>query len=101
MPSFAVSLAFLLAAGQPPAEPAAATPAAEQAAAPTQEPKMICKYENLTGSRVQKQKICRPESQTAADIDSTKLQRDIARNGDMRVPGERGGAVSSGAGIGN
>ena len=99
MPSFAVSLAFLLAAGQPPAETAATTtPTTAPATAPAEEPKMVCKYEHLTGSRVQKQKVCRPENQTSGDID-TKLQRQMARSGDAWVQGE--GNISAGAGIGN
>lgn len=98
MPSFAVSLAFLLAAGQPPAEAPAAPAATTEA--PAAEPKMICKYEYATGSRVQKVKVCRPENQTSNDMD-TKLQRDMSRLGDMRIPGEKGGGVSSGSGIGN
>ncbi len=87
MPSFAVSLAFLLAAGQPPAE-APAVPATT-AETPAPEPKMICKYEFATGSRVQKVKVCRPENQTSNDLD-TKLQRDLTRLGDARIPAEGG-----------
>jgi hypothetical protein len=61
---------------------------------------MICKYEFATGSRVQKVKVCRPENEAGMDQD-TKLQRELAKNGDMHRPGEFGGAVSSGSGIGN
>lgn len=96
MSSFAVSLAFLLAGGQPPAE----APTVPATAETKPEPKMVCKYEHLTGSRVQKQKVCRPENQTSNDQD-TKLQRDMARFGDQRNPGEFGGGVSSGSGLGN
>lgn len=93
-----VSIALLVAADQPPAPLPAQTADATQPAKP--EPKMICKYEFATGSRVQKVKVCRPENESSADQD-TKLQRAIDRLGDMRVPGEKGGGVSSGSGIGN
>ncbi|MFT3725686.1 MAG: hypothetical protein QM773_19160 [Hyphomonadaceae bacterium] len=93
-----VSIALLLAADQPPAVAPTQTADATQAAKP--EPKMVCKYEFATGSRVQKVKVCRPENEPAGDQD-TKLQRAIDRLGDMRIPGEKGGGVSAGSGIGN
>jgi hypothetical protein len=87
MSAFVLSMAFFLAAGQPPAEaPAqasATTPAATEPAKP--EPKMVCKYEHATGSRLQKTKVCRPEGQSSADQD-TKLQRELNRNGDFVDP---------------
>ena len=51
-----------------------ATPATTEA--PAAEPKMICKYEPVTGSRVQKTKVCRPEGQEGND-QSTALQRSL------------------------
>ena len=87
MSAFIVSVAFLLAGGQPPADTPAATTAAPADAAtqsPAKEPKMICKYEYEMGSRVKKTKICRPEGETSADQD-TKLQRELSKNGDMRL----------------
>ena len=69
MTSFAFSVMFLLVTSQPatevPAPQAPAAPVATTATAP--EPKMICKYERTTGSRVQKTKICRPENEKGAD----------------------------------
>lgn len=84
MTSFSLSLIFLLAAGQPSTAtpPQQTTPAATTPAA---EPKMVCKYEHVTGSRLQKQKVCRPEGESGSDQD-TKLQRELSRNGDYREP---------------
>jgi len=88
MSAFGLSLIFLLSAGQPATDPAAQQPAATTAQ-PAAEPKMVCKYEHVTGSRLQKTKVCRPENEKGADQD-TKLQRELSRNGDYReVP--RGG----------
>jgi hypothetical protein len=85
-----VSLALLLTAGQPPAEAPAQQAAPAQTSEPAKaEPKMICKYENLTGSRLQKTKVCRPEGETGASED-TKLQRELSKNGDSVDP-QRGG----------
>jgi hypothetical protein len=56
---------------QPAPQPA---PAATEA--PAAEPKMICKYEQVTGSRLQKTKVCRPEGQEGND-QSTALQRSL------------------------
>lgn len=85
MTSFALPLIFLLSASQPatdaPTQPAAAT----EATAPAAEPKMVCKYEHVTGSRLQKTKVCRPENEKGSDQD-TKLQRELSRNGDYREP---------------
>ena len=90
MSAFIISVALLLAAGdQPPADtavaPAMQATTSTPAAAPAkEEPKMICKYENSTGSRLQKVKICRPANERADDQD-TKLQRELNRNGDLRL----------------
>lgn len=95
MSSLLLSVVFLLgAADQPPTEATTQQPATQAATqgATTPEPKMICKYENLTGSRVQKQKVCRPEGQTGND-NSTALQRKLDRLGDERV--------AAGTGFGN
>jgi hypothetical protein len=56
---------------QPAQQPA---PAATEA--PAAEPKMICKFEQVTGSRLQKTKVCRPEGQSGND-QSTALQRSL------------------------
>lgn len=99
MSSLLLSVVFLLgAADQPPTEATTQQPATQ--AATTPEPKMICKYENLTGSRVQKQKVCRPEGQTGNDQDSN-LKRKMDRMGDHRVGGGDINVVGGGAGIGN
>jgi hypothetical protein len=85
MSAFIVSVAFLLAGGQPPADAPAATTAAPAAQTPAKEPKMICKYEQAVGSRLQKTKVCRPEGQSSEDQD-TKLQRELSKNGDFVEP---------------
>ena len=88
MTAFGLSLIFLLSASQQPTD-AIAQPTTPAATQPAEEPKMVCKYEHVTGSRLQKTKVCRPENEKGADQDS-KLQRELSRNGDYReVP--RGG----------
>jgi hypothetical protein len=47
---------------------------------------MVCKYENITGSRVQKQKVCRPENQDSSAFQDTTLQRDLSRLGNIAPP---------------
>lgn len=70
---------FLLAGGQPPTEAATEqTAPAATATAPAAEPKMICRYEHVTGSRLNRQKVCRPEGESSAD-QSTALQRQLDR----------------------
>lgn len=98
MTSFAFSVIFLLAAGQPPTE-GATQPASGEATAPKPEPKMICKFEAVTGS-VRKQKVCRPEDDTGLD-QATALQRKMDRYGDQRVGGGSLDVIGGGAGIGN
>lgn len=82
---------FLLAGGQPPTADAPATePTTVAAPAPETkpEPKMICKYEHATGSRLQKTKVCRPEG-AAGDDQSTALRRQLDKRADrsMDPPG--------------
>lgn len=92
MSIFLVSLSFLVSASQPPSNGPAAqatAPAATVAEAPKPEPKMICKYEHTTGSRLSKQKVCRPEGQSGLEQD-TALQRELNRNGDFRDPSASG-----------
>lgn len=92
---------FQAASGQAAAPPAETPQTTVTVTAEAQkEVKEICKYEFATGSRVKKVKVCRSTDDTSSYQD-TKLQRDLAKNGDMRVPGETGGGVSAGAGIGN
>ncbi len=72
---------FMLAAGEPqtatttePApQPAVAEPAPEAKPA---EPKMICRNERVTGSRVEKQRVCRPAGGTHNDLDAA-TQRNL------------------------
>jgi len=99
MTAFGLSLIFLLSASQPATDATAqpSTPAATQPA--TEEPKMVCKYEHVTGSRLQKTKICRPENE--ANADNTALQRKMDRLGDHRVAGGSTDVIGGGAGIGN
>ena len=88
MTALGLSLIFLLSASQQATDATVQQPTAT-ATQPAAEPKMVCKYEHVTGSRLQKTKVCRPENEKGADQDS-KLQRELSRNGDYReVP--RGG----------
>ena len=81
MTSHILTVVFLLAAPQPPTDaPAQASAPAATAEAPAAEPKMICKYESITGSRLSKQKVCRPEG-ADDDAQSTALQRQLDRFG--------------------
>ncbi len=66
-----------------PAQPAQQAQSVQTAEA--EQPKMVCKYESSTGSRVQKVKVCRPADQKQ-DEQSTKLQRELAKNGDFIEP---------------
>jgi hypothetical protein len=97
MKLFALSALVLLAASQvavaqqgqttPPAAPAATV----EPAKPAEEPKMICRNEPVTGSRTQKQRICRPANEATGDR-STALQRELDKFG---------GAPEPAAGFGN
>jgi hypothetical protein len=89
MSALVLSAAFLLSAGQPPADAPAQQPAAGPAEPAKAEPKMVCKYEFATGSRVQKVKVCRPENDSAGAQD-TKLERQLMKNGDFVDP-QKGG----------
>jgi hypothetical protein len=64
------------------------------------QPKIICKQEFATGSRIKKVKVHWPGNEAGMDRD-TKLRRELVKTGDMRRPGEFGGGLSSGSGIGN
>jgi hypothetical protein len=86
MSAVLLSMAFFLAGAQAPADtPAQASVAPETAAPVKEEPKLVCKYEFATGSRVQKVKVCRPANATSSNQD-TKLQRELSKNGDFRDP---------------
>ena len=89
MSAFMVSVTFLLAAGQPPADAPAQQPAASPSEPAKAEPKMVCKYEHATGPRLQKTKVCRPEGETGSAMD-TKLERQLMKNGDFVDP-QKGG----------
>jgi hypothetical protein len=86
---------FLLAGGEPQTttQPAA-TEAPATAAAPVAEtkpePKMVCKYEHATGSRLSKTKVCRPEGQVGDD-QSMALRRSLDKIEDRSIdPGSFG-----------
>jgi len=82
MTSVILSVIFLLgAADQQTTSVAAEQPApaaATTTATPAAEPKLVCKYEHVTGSRLSKQKVCRAEG-AEGDADSTALQRQLDR----------------------
>lgn len=61
-------------------QPAAAPTTAAEPAKPAEEPKMICRNEPITGSRTQKQRICRPANESSGDR-STALQRELDKFG--------------------
>ena len=88
MTSILFSVFFLVSAGDPPTEVASQPAQATTTTAPAAEPKMICKYEHVTGSRLSKQKVCRPEG-AAGDDQSTALQREMDKFGSRpeRAPG--------------
>lgn len=86
MSAVLLSMAFFLVGGQPPTDTPAQTSVAPEAATPVkEEPKLVCKYEFATGSRVQKVKVCRPVDEGSSNQD-TKLQRELSKNGDFRDP---------------
>ena len=87
---------LLLAAGEPTENPpgsahdAPAQQSASQAKSDTakvEEPKMVCRNERVTGSRVAKERVCRPVGGSHADLDSA-TQRDLGlnRNAPMAMP---------------
>jgi len=70
---------FLLSAGDPPAAPEPAPQPAVSEPAPQakpEEPKMICRNERVTGSRVAKERVCRPAGGTHNDLDAA-TQRNL------------------------
>lgn len=66
-------------------QPAAAPTATAEPAKPAEEPKMVCRNEPITGSRTQKQRICRPANESTADR-STALQRELDKFGGAPEP---------------
>lgn len=56
----ALLLLFQVAAGEPGSVASAAV--APEASAPAAEPKVVCRVERATGSRVRKQKVCKTEA---------------------------------------
>jgi hypothetical protein len=98
MKLIALPVLFLLAASpvavaQQGATPPPAAPAATaDPAKPAEEPKMVCRNEHVTGSRVQKQRVCRPANDSGND-QSSALQRELDKIGNVPAP--------PGTGIGN
>ncbi len=85
-------------ASPPPATPAA-TPASKEAnpqavqaakavAAAEDDDPIICKKQPVTGSRVRKEKICKPRSSWAAD---TKAAKDFLKSIERGTQGQPGG----------
>ena len=60
----ALLLLFQVAAGEPGS--VASQAGATEAAAPAAEPKVVCRVENVTGSRARKQKVCKTEGYNEA-----------------------------------
>lgn len=63
----------------------AAPPAAVEPAKPAEEPKMVCRNEHVTGSRVQKQRVCR-SANDPGNGPSTALQRELDKFGNTAEP---------------
>lgn len=79
-----VLLAFLQVASPaaPTAAPALEAQADASAAAPAAEPEMICRMEPVTGSRVRKQKVCRPKSGLNPETEQAQdMLRQLQRGG--------------------
>ena len=88
MSGIVLSVALMFAAAdQPPAADTAqpALPAQTTQAGEVAAPKMVCKYESSTGSRVQRVKVCRPADEKQNE-QSTQLQRQLSKNGDFLEP---------------
>lgn len=64
-------------------EAAIAQPAAE---APAAKPKVVCRIEKTTGSRVRKQKVCKTESYDKASDDARRTFQDFQNKASMGGP---------------
>ncbi len=92
MKLIALPVLFLLAASQVAVaqqvaapQPATAPTTAAEPTKPPEEPKMICRNEPITGSRTQKQRICRPANEATGDR-SMALQRELDKFGGAPEP---------------
>jgi hypothetical protein len=89
MIGFAIAFLFQAAAGAPAqqAPPPAATQSGEEVTVlgKKEEPKIVCRMEYVTGSRVRKERICTAPPNQAQDT-QTNLQRQIDRLGDFVEP---------------
>jgi hypothetical protein len=83
----AVAFLFQAAAGAPAQAPA--PPASEEVTVvgKAEEPRIVCRMEFVTGSRVKKEKVCAAPPNKAQDT-QTNLQREMARKGDFSEPPE-------------
>jgi hypothetical protein len=68
--------------GDPAAAPAAQAPPPAKAA---EGPKMICRWQPVTGSLVKKERVCVP-LHSQDDPQSSALQRALSRSGDIPPP---------------
>jgi len=82
-----VILAALLQASGPVAEPPTAAPndGATQTSETKAKPKMVCRYEHDTGTRVKRVKVCH-EQGVEEQEDKTALQRALDKQGDVLTP---------------
>lgn len=98
MSFFVFPALFLLVAGElqtttePAPQPDAAEPAPE---ATLEEPKMICRNKRVTGSRVAKERVCRPAGGTHNDLDAA-TQRDLGLNRNAPMAAAIGGGARDG-----
>ena len=83
-----VILAALLQASGPVAEPPTAAPndGATQTSEQKEKPKMVCRYEHDTGSRVKRVKVCHQQGTDEEQDDKTALQRALDKQGDVLTP---------------
>lgn len=90
MIDIAFAFLFQAAAGGPSQAPPPATTGGGEEVTVTgkaEEPKIVCRMEFVTGSRVKKEKVCAAPANKAQDT-LTTLQRDLARRGDNSEPQE-------------
>ncbi len=83
-------LALLLQASAIPIQGTATEPPAvvgqSESAAPAAEPKVVCRMENVTGSRARKQKVCKTEAYNEAGEAAKRAFQDFQNKANSRGP---------------
>jgi hypothetical protein len=89
MIEIAIAFLFQTAAGNPAqAPPPGETSEEVIVTGKAEEPRIVCRMEYVTGSRVKKERICAAPNNKAQDTE-TKLQRDLSRQIDLVDPPEQ------------